>query len=437
MMSSQGTDAVTKSTVVVDRLVRLALVMLCIASATADAQPTVTARDTVYLDSILHANSYPIAVERGALVGTGARLLTDAARRTQFFVLAESHYVAETPQFATALFDVLHRTAGFDYYAVEFGPVIMHMLSAPAVRGSDQQTFELARRYPHAFQFWDDEELDAFARIGKTSAARTDPLWGIDNEWGGLHVLDQLAAVAPNPASRAMVTQLIQQAQPLEQRRPYALVEDVGIRFITSPDTAMFDRLRSTYGSKPTKNATWLLDAIETSNRIYVNNIAAEHGALTGYLSNSEREQLMKTQFMANYRNAQAAGASQPRVLLKVGALHGAVGLTPSGFTSLGTFVHEFATSNGMESFHLAAWLVNRPGTYWSLTESQGFELLAKQGSTESWTIVDLRPLRPLLQAGRLAAVTPKLRTAIGSYDAVLLIGSGRRGSYSRLQSSR
>src|SRR5438045_3291499 len=136
MMSSQGTDAVTKSAVVVDRLVRLVLVMLCITSTTAGAQPTVTARDTAYLDSILHANSFPIAVERGALVGTGARLLTDAARRTQFFVLAESHYVAETPQFATALFEVMHRTAGFDYYAVEFGPVIMHMLSAPGVRGS-------------------------------------------------------------------------------------------------------------------------------------------------------------------------------------------------------------------------------------------------------------------------------------------------------------
>jgi hypothetical protein len=122
---------------------------------------------------------------------------------------------------------------------------------------------------------------------------------------------------------------------------------------------------------------------------------------------------------------------------VKVGSLHGAVGLTPSGFTSFGTFVHELATSNGMDSFHLAAWLVNKPGTYWSLTESPGFELLARQGSTEGWTIVDLRPLRPLLHAGRLAAVTPQLRTTVASYDAVLLIGSGKRGSYARLQQVR
>jgi hypothetical protein len=360
-------------------------------------------------------------------------VLSDAASGVQFFVLAESHYVAETPQFAAALFDALHRAARFNYYAVEFGPVIMHMLSAPAVRGSDQRTFDLARRYPHAFQFWDDEELDAFARIGATSTARTDPLWGIDNEWGALHVLEQLAAAAPNPASRAMTEQLMQRAQPLEQRRPFALAE-VGPRFIESPDTAMFDRLRSAYGSKPTKVVTWLLDALETSNRIYVNDIAAGHGALTGYQANSERERLMKTQFMANFRRAQAAGDSLPRVLIKVGTVHGAMGLTPAAVSSLGTFVHELATANGMESFHLAAWLVNKPGTYWSLSESPGYELLAKQGSTEAWTIVDLRPLRPLLHAGRLAAVTPPLRTTITSYDAVLLIGSGRRGSYGRLQ---
>src|SRR4051812_17554591 len=195
--------------------VRLALALLGLVTATIHAQSPVPARDTAYLDSILHANSYPIAVERGELAGPGARLLTDAARHTQFFVLAESHYVAETPQFAAALFDVLHRTTGFDYYAVEFGPVIMRMLSTPGVRGSDERTFDLARRYPHAFQFWDDEELEAFVRIGRTSTARIDPLWGVDNEWGGLHVLDQLAAAAPNAASRAMVAQLIQQAQPL------------------------------------------------------------------------------------------------------------------------------------------------------------------------------------------------------------------------------
>ena len=426
-----------KSAVAPHRFRRAALVALCLAPPAARAQTQVTARDTAYLDSVLHAHSYPIALERGTLTGPGARYLDDAARHAQFFVLAESHYVAETPQFAAALFEVLHRTAGYDYCAVEFGPVIMHMLSARGVRGDDERTFDLARRYPHAFQFWDDEELDAFARIGGTSTARTDPLWGIDNEWGGVHVLDQLVAAAPDPAARAMAVRLAEQARPMEQTRPFALADDIGPRFIESPDTAMFDRLRSAYGSKPTKNVTWLIDALETSNRIYVNNIAGGKGALTGYLSNSEREQLMKTQFIDRYRRAQAAGDSLPRVLLKVGTVHGALGLTPSAFTSLGTFVHELATANGMESFHLAAWLVNKPGTYWSLSESPGFELLAKQGSTDRWTIVDLRALRPLLHAGRLAAISPQLRTTIASYDAVLLIGSGRRGSYERLRHGR
>ena len=142
----------------------------------------------------------------------------------------------------------------------------------------------------------------------------------------------------------------------------------------------------------------------------------------------------MKLNFMANYRAAQRAGDTLPRVLLKFGSVHAGNWLSSTNVHTIGRFVDEFAIANGRDAFHMVAWLVNEPGTYWTLTESPEYLPLARVGSTRSWTIVDLRPLRPFAHAGRLSSMSREMRTLVFAYDAVLLIGSGTRGTHERLQ---
>jgi hypothetical protein len=180
-----------------------------------------------------------------------------------------------------------------------------------------------------------------------------------------------------------------------------------------------------------------LVQSLEISNRIYTFNVAAGRGELTGYRANLDREQYQKRLFMENYRAAQRAGDSLPRVLLKFGSGHGARGLSRTNVYTLANFIDEFATANGTEFFNLVAWLVNKPGDYWSITEEKGYGPLGRAGSTNEWTIVDFRPMRPLAHAGRLRGLSTELRSAIFSYDAVLLIGSGTRGTYDALLAAR
>jgi hypothetical protein len=357
----------------------------------------------------------------------------EAAKDAQFFMIGESHYVAEIPRFTAALFADLHSVHGYNYYAVENGPVIMRMLSASSVRGKTDRSFAIARKYPHAFQFWDDQEIEAFADIGRISTARTDPLWGLDQEWGALHVLDRLVEIAPTEEARVAARRLADRARPVETARPFLHTEKLK-RFIRDADSASFEELRAKFDPPRGSEADFLIYSLELSNRVYLHNDAAEHGAVTGYAANSEREQYMKTRFMDEYRRAQKAGDSLPRVLLKFGDVHGGNWLSPTYVHTLGEFVHEFSIANGGKSFHLVAWLVNDPGTYWSLSDTPAYALLARVGSTKAWTIVDLRPLRDLWYAGKLKALSQELRDTIFAFDAVLLIGNGKRGTYDRLQ---
>jgi len=413
------------------RAIRAVAVLLLLNDVVLHAQEP-TARDTAYLDSVFRAHRYSLALENGRLTGAGARFLLDASRDAQFFVIGESHYVAQIPRFAEALFSSLHSDRGYNYYAVEFGPVITGMLSAAGVRGDRARSFALARKYPHAFQFWDDEEIDAFADIARTSTARSQPLWGLDNEWGALHALDRLTAIAPTAEARALARQLDERARAIESTRPYAIV-DVP-RFISDADSSSFDALRAAFHPAAGSEAESLLDAIEISNRIYLLDRGARRNEITGYRSNADRERYMKALFMTQYRNARRSGDTLPRVLVKIGSTHGGNWRSPTYVESLGNFLYEFALTNERSSFHLVVWLVNEPGTYWTLADDPPYLPLARVGSTSEWAVVDFRPLRDLWYAGKLRALSKELRDAVFGYDAVLLLGSGTRGTYEQLR---
>jgi len=391
-----------------------------------------TARDTAYLDSVLRAHRYTVTIANSRLAGDGAPFLIEATKDAQFFMIGESHYVAEIPRFTAALFADLHRAHGYNYYAVENGPVIMRSLSSSSIRGNTDRAFAIAKKYPHAFQFWDDQEIQAYSDIGRISTARTEPLWGLDQEWGALHVLDRLVEIAPTKEAQTFARTLSDRARPIETVRPFVLT-DVK-RFISDADSASFKELRSKFRPTRGSEADFLIDALELSNRVYLHNDAAGRGEVTGYAANSEREQYMKSRFMAEYRRAQKEGDSLPRVLLKFGNVHGGDWLSLTYVHTLGEFVHEFAISNAGKSFHLVAWLLNDPGTYWSIGEDPAYALLARVGSTKEWTIVDLRPLRDLWYAGKLKALSAEMRKTMFAFDAVLLVGNGTRGAYDRLR---
>jgi erythromycin esterase-like protein len=262
----------------------------------------------------------------GQLSGPGADLLLREAASTQFFLLAEyvSHIDHATPLFMAALFQKLQPTHGFNYVAVEQDPFGTQAVSTGANRGHIDRVADLARRYPYAFTFVNDEELRMFAEVGRASRGRWRPVWGVDQVFGATLPLEELRRLAPTPPAATAVDELLSEARRREVRVP-----DFGDwRGTRNPDhhyvagesvrnVQRFANLRRLFNPRPGSRADELLRGLEVSSQVYSYNKRADElspaGEPLGYHSNFLREQLMKETFLHNYRQAQRLDRRLPR----------------------------------------------------------------------------------------------------------------------------
>ena len=382
------------------------------------------------IEDLLKANSYEITLANGSLSGPGFDFLMKATGRTQFFAIAEPHNSKEVPEVTSLLFKSLQRQHGFSYLALEQDPVMARMVSAPGVFGNREAVISLARRYPNGFTFITDQELEMISSIGSVSNGKADKIWGLDQVFGVIHVLDRLSEFAPSRQVRDRTQKLVQvlkqnEADQTKQMKRYTMAE-VG-------NLDEFNHLLQQYHPQVGSEAEFLVAQMLLSARIYKNNLAAESGQLTGYDSNLEREENMKALFMLEYRRAQAAGDPLPKVVLKLGHYHLVRGRSWSDVLSLGNFISEFAKSNEMDSFHLAIYNNNASGDYGVLAAAPDYKPLAEAVSVDKWAVVDLRPLRALAHGGKVTGLNPELRRVIFDFDAAFLIGGASRGTYKLL----
>ena len=381
----------------------------------------------VKLEDILRTNSYALALSNGNLSGNGLDFLLRATAHTQFFAIAEPHNSKEVPQITSLLFGLLRKQHGFKYLALEQDPVMARMVSAQPIVGKREQIISLAQQYPNGFTFITDQELEMISQVSSDSDGKGDRIWGLDQVFGAIHVLERLSKFASNTGVRNDTMKLIEMLKRNEAERTRKLqrytLADVG-------ELAEFDQLLQRYQPAAGSEAEFLISQMLLSARVYRNNIAAEKGQLTGYDANLEREENMKALFMIEYRKAQKAGEPLPKVLLKLGHYHLIRGRSWSDILSLGNFIAEFAKSNGMDSFHLAVYNNNASGNYGVLGSSPDYKPLAEAVEKDKWTIVDLRPLREYAYAEKLVGLNPELRRVIYGFDAALLIGGGSPGTY-------
>lgn len=394
------------------------------------------AQEGVPLDSLLRANAYPLQVTADGLTGPGADFLLELADSLQFVAIGESHNISEIPRFTGALLRSLRRRAGFRYVAFENGPVIMRMLVEAARKGGEDAAMELAGRYPHGMQFWTDEEVGLAARAveladRRDSSAAADsapvPAWGLDQAWGGLHILERLEELAPTRAARDVVTRIAGEVRPIESERVgWGAAE----RWIdTGEAAAAIEALRTAFDTSVDPEAGRLIETLALSNRIY-----RMRGGPGTFRSNDLRERTMKRIFMERYGEAVAAGDSLPRAIARFGHWHAGRGTSPGDVYSLGNFLSELAIANGMQSFHISVALL---GDVWTLEDYPEYGPLPQvgldTGGPDGWTIVDLRPLRPYLATGRLPGISEELRELVLRYDAELLVGGANRATRRRL----
>ena len=343
--------------------------------------------------------------------------------------LAENHNVREIPQITTGLFKALRDAHGFRYLALEQGAVAMEHSAGAAHGGRARAVWELGRRVPRAFHFWNDQELAMIAEVTRLSPASRNAVWGVDREYAATMVLEELIKVARNGAARAAAAAM----------RDSALAYDTlghaasGKRWLADVvDSLEITGLRNRFRPESGSPADFLLRDLELARLSAALYRAHSDSTPTGFDSNRVREEWMVERFRDRYRERLAAGERLPKVLLKSGHWHIFRGYFQGNIPTLGNFVSELARSNGLESYHIWTSLINRPGVWWSLDEEPPYGPIGRVGDPNRWVLVDLRPLRPWAHAGRLK-LSRELRQIVFTFDAALLIGGGSRATVDEL----
>ena len=368
------------------------------------------------LDALLRANAYPFTIADGKLSGPGATLIESRTEGVQFVALGEEHNRRGVHEFGAALFQYLAQNRGFQYLTLEEDPYICHLVSQAARRHGTAGVLDLARRYPNAFHMYTESEFDMIGRVAQLSTAPTDPIWGVNQVFGAMHIYQRLAEIAPDANARAIAQRLLDQSKEYEAERfqknllymsAVAKLED-------------FNRLREAFHPVSGSEADFLIAQMTLSNQIFAPYVMKPPpSAEAFYESGERRERNMKMLFAGDIRKAQAAGVAQPKVLAMLGQLHLYRGLSErTEQYTFGNLLSELATFDGMKSLHIYA-TVNAPFVFQSKHAPLARAALDAMGEASGVAI----DLRPLFQAARKdPEIDPEVRRLIMAFDFFVLL---------------
>jgi hypothetical protein len=379
------------------------------------------------LDSLLSEHRYEIELNNGEYSGTGLDFLMNEAENSSFFSVCEEHNLLELNELSSYLFKEFQKRFNYNYLILEQGAAISSLYGTKENRGDFNAIADLARRYPQSPTFATDEELRLISEIGKISNSPINPIWGIDQDLGALHILEQLIELAPNDKAKKKAEELALLAKKYEMDRING--DTLFMTMVATP--TLFAELNVLFRPEPSSQTEWLIEALQRSTRIYYNNSQGRKGKLTTYESGREREHSMKLRFMENYKKANEEGDTNIKALVKMGHFHLFRGIYKLNVPTFGNFLSEFAISKGTNNFIISSYTFNSPDKYRNISGP-----LVDAVSKEKFTIYDLRPLRAYANQGLIKDISDYYKNLIFSADAVLIIREGHTGSYDIVKSA-
>jgi hypothetical protein len=410
------------------------LLALIIGAAPAAAQQADGADST--LRRALLANRHLLALEDGRLTGPGGELLITEGRAAQFTLIGEEHGVAEIPALTAALFRALV-PAGYRHLAIETGDALAAALDSAArqPRPLESLTRFFEAHWPGAPFFALEQEARLLAEAVTASSAR-DVLWGLDYDiMADRYALARLEPLARTSTEQQAVARLRHVADSLLRR---AMAErNPGLIMMFGGPMEPVQALRTAFSPPAGSPADRIINELEQTLRINQYWLSGQ-----GYRSNEARANWNKRQFGRMLREATAADGAMPRVMLKFGGYHMMRGRTTTDVYDLGSLASELADASGARSFHLM--VVAGAGTNVAVADPTVMEYrpapagvqreawarpLFELADPAQWTLYDLRPLRPLLSAGRLGAIPERLARTIWAFDAYLVLSGSTPGT--------
>ena len=355
----------------------------------------------------------------GQLSGAGWDQLIAEAGEVQFFLIGEQHATADIGEVSRAIYRELE-DRGFDYMAMEVGPYGMaaaEAMMADRVEGLREFIATPGNTLVLPFLFF-AEDLAIVEDAARLSDAPSDIFWGVDQEFiaGGPLLLPQLEQLARTAGQRQAVAAFGE----LVAANPMA----VGM---ASPEE--FAALRAAFDTGEDDAALEIVDAILLSNSVYAP-FTGRGGAI--YPANLRRENYMKDNFLRAFERAEARDGAPPRVFFKFGANHMMRGLSATNVPSLGNFIAEWGRTRDFEMLNimidcLGGEVVDPRSGNTGPCQSYILEedsLIRQVAENSPLTLIDLRPLRPLIRRG--TEIDAGSRSLIFAFDYYLGIADVR-----------
>ncbi|HWM90085.1 MAG TPA: hypothetical protein VN493_04905 [Thermoanaerobaculia bacterium] len=373
-------------------------------------------------------NRHAVSFRNGAFSGPGWDLLVREGQASRFFLVGEEHGVAEIPVVVRELFRAL-QPAGYRHLAIEISPSMAEVLDGLAREGLPKVASFFQENPPGVAFFTLREEAELLVAARATVPGLAPVLWGLDYEMTADRFLfDRMRRKAPEGAARTAAEELHQKSAAAwktvsETKNPGAFFS-----FSTAPD--VLRGLRQAWPD-PDPESALALDVIEETlaiNQLFVTQ--------QNWESNERRAQLNRRNFLRHWNEVKATA---PRVMFKFGASHMIRGRNVTEVFDVGNLASEVAAAEGGHSFHLL--VIGGEGTQHAifnpmelryvpapvdLAIEEGLQPIVGQALPEGFTLIDLRPLRPLFSAARTKKVDPELMRIVHGFDAILVLTGSR-----------
>jgi hypothetical protein len=376
-------------------------------------------------------NQYALKLENGRLTGAGADFLLKEAQGSQFFLIGEDHGIAELPLFTEALFKAI-QPSGYNHYVTETGPATAQTVIALASSKDSNQAFEqFFAKYPFSIPFfaW-REEAQVAKTVLNTVRDKSNAIAGIDQEFvlSPVFLFDKLAEMATDKKIKDLLQQLSQHESDAVKKSFAAKNPMAAASFMTDAREPDLTNIENHFRSSKNAFALTLIEELKASRAVYQKFFTGKY-----YENNYDRSKLIKKHFLSYYKRISQDGKSQPKLLLKMGAMHTKRGHSFLGIQDIGNLLSELAVINQTASFHLLVVVASgnqngySPFADESAKQSKievGYgKEFAELAPKDSWTVFDLRPLRADVR--KLSGSNNLLKEIILGYDAVLVISKG------------
>lgn len=358
--------------------------------------------------------------------------LLSEGKAAHFFLLGEEHGIAENPKLAAALYAELTES-GYEQLVIEISPTMATKLDGALLEfGLDGLRDLYAKPGGKPAFFGMMEEAEMLSAIRATSTNIKPVLWGVDYEVLGDRQLIKALENMPKPdAAKTKLSKLADASD-----ASWAKHKETGnpmFIFSFGGDPALVRAVRDAWPVREVK-ASRILHTLEETmeiNRMYMSG--------QNWQSNARRAALIRHNFLLHWQ-AEVKQGGAPKLMVKMGASHLVRGRSNTEAFDLGTLLPELAIINGGHAFSLlvlpgegAMTAVLDPVklTFNPAPPKDGYandvSPLTAVAHKDSFTLIDLRPLRGVKGLNRSSTNPDLLRTIMG-YD-MMLVMSGSTAS--------